>query len=137
MQWLVYISEACVAPQSADAAQIYLTARKRNQELGLTGYLHREKGYFVQYVEGPPDGLDTLLKSLRRDWRHRHMQVYGRGPLKSRRFPNWDMAFTETPNASFSMWLGGTAGEPPCTQTLAEASSETVLAFFDSLRDAG
>ncbi|SDI25619.1 BLUF domain-containing protein [Aliiruegeria lutimaris] len=137
MQWLVYLSEARVGPKSADAAQIYLTARKRNRELGLTGYLHRENGCFLHYVEGPAEGLETLLVSLRRDWRHQNMQIFGRGPLKSRRFPDWDMAFTETPDASFAMWLGVSAGDGPCAQALAEASSETVLAFFDSLRDAG
>ncbi len=137
MEWLIYLSKAAVSPASQDAASIYLTARKRNEALGLTGYLHREQGCFLQYLEGPSEGLDQLLLSLRRDWRHSDMRVLHRAPLQQRRFPGWNMEFTETPATSYAIW-SGTEGnsEPLFNGPIAQASAEDLLAFIEIVRNA-
>ncbi|MDV7144805.1 BLUF domain-containing protein [Tropicimonas sp. TH_r6] len=137
MEWLIYVSKAVVSPASQDAASIYLTARQRNKTLGLTGYLHREDGVFMQYLEGPSEGIDTLLLRLRRDWRHRDMRILHRAPLEQRRFPGWNMEFTESPKGSFAHWAAAADDRKPLSDVqLDQVGAEDLLAFIESIRDA-
>ena len=59
---------------------------------------HRPPAYteevFVQCIEGPPEGIESLWQSLLRDERHHQIELLSRGPVKGRRFPEWSMAFS-------------------------------------------
>ena len=126
--WL-YRSRATTLPRSAPDATIYLQARRANRERGITGYLHREDGFYVQYVEGPADALAGLERRIRRDWRHAEVRALHRGEIARRRFPGWDMAFTERETSTFRGATGAVIGTAP---------PEALLAFMDATaRDGG
>ncbi len=124
--WL-YVSAANVPPRSVDDALIYLQARNRNAARGISGYLHREDGYYVQYVEGPPAELDQLKNLIRRDWRHENIRVLADGSIMARKFFAWDMAFTDAETSSFRAIQALSGGETD----IGRASAEEILTFME------
>ena len=96
MAFLLYRSHALVAPRSTDEARIWIDARARNGELGLTGFLHRVDDTFLQALEGSTGAISTLVLKLRRDARHEALEVmhYDRED-KMRLFPDWTMGFSD------------------------------------------
>ncbi len=124
--WL-YISTAKVPPRSADDALIYLQARNRNAAHQISGYLHRENGYYVQYIEGPKIALDRLKRLIRRDWRHENVRALAEGRVQARRFSGWDMAFTNEETSSFRAYRTVFGGEPD----ISKASAKEILEFMD------
>ena len=101
--WL-YLSESVTPPRSIDDALIYLQARNRNPAHRITGYLHREERHYAQYVEGPLEELDRLRGLILNDGRHRNVQTLASGMLESRRFGDWDMAFSTAETVSFRLF---------------------------------
>ncbi len=124
--WL-YISSAKVPPRSADDALIYLQARNRNAAHEISGYLHREDGFYVQYIEGPTTALARLKRIIRGDWRHEGLHVLAEGHVQARRFAGWDMAFTNEEISSFRAYQAVFGGETD----IAKASAHEILAFME------
>ena len=91
MEQLVYVSYAAGHLDSGDVFEIVAASAARNPGRELTGFLSYAGGLFVQYIEGPPHALDTLLATLRHDPRHHGLEVIERQPIATRRFPDWRM----------------------------------------------
>ena len=110
---LVYVSEALVPRYSEAELSIQPVAESRNRLLGITGYLHRESDWFVQYLEGRKAALETLLESLVRDSRHTSLRVTLAEPISARRCAQWAMG--RTGDLSEPLWhhLGGTRKMSP------------------------
>ena len=47
---------------------------------------------------GSPEAIESLWKSLQRDNRHHDLELLARGPLETRRFSDWTMAFSSYPS---------------------------------------
>ncbi|WP_165354532.1 BLUF domain-containing protein [Tropicimonas sp. IMCC6043] len=130
---LIFISEALVPTSSVEMARIYLASRRRNRRLGVTSHLHHEDGIFLHYFEGPPGAIETLLLSIRCDWRHRNMRVLHRGPPKERLLTEW-MGFSEAPEASFLRWMGGAPDGITPEQMLERAEIADIVEFIGTLQ---
>lgn len=91
MEQLIYVSTASAAVAGGDVFDITQRSSLRNPQRGITGFLVFANGLFLQYVEGPPAALDTLLDDLSRDPRHHSIKVLDRRPLRERAFPGWKM----------------------------------------------
>ncbi|WP_165351879.1 BLUF domain-containing protein [Salipiger sp. IMCC34102] len=126
--WL-YLSKARVDPRSVDDARIYLEARDNNAAHAITGYLHREDGCYVQYVEGPKTALDRLRRGIVRDWRHDDLRVLSEGLIPVRRFSGWDMAFTIEETTSFRRYQARRGVE----LDIANASKAEILRFMTEM----
>jgi hypothetical protein len=96
---LVYHSIAVPTDMGADElARIVAGARKRNSEMGITGVLVYQRGAFVQLLEGTEDAVRHVYYDIiRRDHRHRSMDVDYEHSVEQRGFANWTMGFTELP----------------------------------------
>jgi len=90
---LAYISRAAHGLSAEDLEGILQASRLNNAARGITGHLQCHGGYFFQVLEGPAPALDTLLKSLEQDPRHRDMRVLYREPMQQRNFADWSMGF--------------------------------------------
>ena len=101
--WL-YMSEAVTPPRSVDDALIYLQACNRNPANGITGYLHRERRHYTQYIEGPPMALRRLHGQILNDGRHHDVRTLAHGTAGERRFAGWDMAFSTAEMVSFKLF---------------------------------
>jgi len=66
-------------------------ARERNRQLGITGMLLFEDGCFLQTLEGPPAHLDVVWDAIKRDPRHRNIEVLSEHVTGSRLFSQWDL----------------------------------------------
>jgi len=91
---LVYLSLSNIPLLSPlDVADILEVSAQNNAQNRLTGALTYSGNRFVQLLEGPQPALDQLLDQLRRDVRHRDMEILGRVRIRERAFPEWSMLF--------------------------------------------
>lgn len=93
LERLVYESVATGSTGSVlNLATILGESQRNNERRGLTGVLAAHAGRYVQAIEGPAEALDTLLRRLVDDPRHRDIHVLDRRPIKDRVFLGWSMA---------------------------------------------
>lgn len=93
MKYLLYKSKALIEETSAEHDTILHTCRKRNGDCGISGFLHREDGFFLQYLEGPDDAVDETYARIAQDTRHSDVETIATGPLKKHYLPDWQMGF--------------------------------------------
>lgn len=92
---LLYVSTSALVPsqQALELERIVQSSQGRNLEQDVTGALVFTERHFAQYLEGPEEGMEELMASIRRDWRHKDVQTVYREPISERRFPTWSMAY--------------------------------------------
>ena len=94
---LVYTSEIVPAafrleaPLSQELESMLMPARRRNQDLGLTGVLMYSGGHFLQVLEGPCRTLERLYTKIASDKRHRNVQRLAFVASEVRLFSKWSM----------------------------------------------
>ena len=92
---IVYSSKASQPLSPEDLSGILTVARRNNQSLGITGMLLYRRGEFLQVLEGAEEPLQRLLVKIAGDPRHSHLAILLNGPIKSRAFGAWSMAFQD------------------------------------------
>lgn len=90
---LIYASVASQGVTVEEARSILASSRRNNEKSNITGVLLFSDGRFIQILEGSPAALDGLLDILRRDLRHRNLDVLSRDAIEHRNFPDWSMAY--------------------------------------------
>jgi hypothetical protein len=98
LERLLYRSKATNTLVSLHLFNMLSEARAKNATLGITGHLLYTEEVFVQCIEGTPDAVESLWRSLQRDARHHDIELLARGPLELRRFSDWSMAFSSYPS---------------------------------------
>lgn len=116
----VYTSLLSEATPREAIADIVRHARRHNRLVGITGMLAFDGRHFCQYLEGPPDAVQSLLARIARDPRHRGFTLRHQGPLDERRFEQWSMAY-------------GIDAEGVIDRILARPGPESAEALFESL----
>ncbi len=82
------------------------SARKRNQELDVTGLLlHREDSFF-QIIEGSRQNVLAVFDRICSDQRHERITVLFEGPTAVREFSDWRMGFVELDNVDVRLLPG-------------------------------
>ena len=95
---LIYAS-AATQPFTPEALKVLLTrARARNTRFGVSGMLLHHEGSFLQVLEGPEDGVETILASILRDPRHTTAKTLSREIIHQREFETWSMGFVDSAN---------------------------------------
>jgi hypothetical protein len=89
---LLYVSRRVATDK--DVREIVAVSRTRNAQLHVTGALVASRSRFVQILEGPRTGVDTLMESIRRDPRHADVDVLLYDDIRERRFPGWSLAYS-------------------------------------------
>jgi hypothetical protein len=90
---IVYASSAVNRLSQSELVELLGISRRKNEACGVTGMLLYRDGTYLQLVEGERADVDGLLETLRKDPRHRSIQVLREGYLPQRLFPEWSMAF--------------------------------------------
>jgi blue light- and temperature-responsive anti-repressor len=83
----------------ASLQQILRSARRHNEEAGITGALLYNSGCFAQILEGPLSAVEAAFERIQLDVRHTDLVVVENKPVAHRAFPNWSMAFSAAPGA--------------------------------------
>lgn len=88
---VIYCSRA-VHPMP-DPALLGLTraAQARNGREAITGLVLYDQARFFQWLEGPAEGVDRVMRSIGADGRHTDIRVLSRGTSERRVFGTWSM----------------------------------------------
>ena len=94
---LVYVSHGVDTGDldrlDAEVADILAASRRNNQAAGITGALLFSSGCFAQTLEGTMDAVTATFERIQCDTRHRDTLVLQAGPVASREFGDWSMAY--------------------------------------------
>ncbi|CAN7330011.1 diguanylate cyclase domain-containing protein [Rhizobacter sp. LjRoot28] len=94
LQRLFYVSRSRIDPQAQEQQRTLELAKQRNAALGVTGVLIFSGDHFAQVLEGSPEAIETLMKSIRADSRHEVLREWPHQPANDHRwFPDWSMAY--------------------------------------------
>ena len=85
---------------AADIRSILAVSRRNNARDGITGGLLFSEGCFAQVLEGPLDAVEGAFERIQCDERHSDVTVLQSGPIATRDFPDWSMAFAGPDAAS-------------------------------------
>jgi len=92
---LIYASTASIHFTREKLTELLIQSRRDNMELRITGLLLYANGGFMQLLEGSKDRIDFLMERIKKDTRHRQVDVLEQGYIAERQFPNWSMAFLD------------------------------------------
>lgn len=113
---VAYVSEASdIDPRKVD--QIVADAAAFNLQAGVTGVLLFDGARFLQYIEGPEDGLGVALQRVYGATSHENVIELNRGRVGRRQFPFCSMHWirvdqTALGKVAISDWTGfARAGE--------------------------
>jgi hypothetical protein len=81
-------------------------ARDANARLGITGLLIHRGDSFFQILEGGREEVLSLYAKVSGDSRHKRVEVVTEGPIASREYNDWQMAFIELDNQDLSAMPG-------------------------------
>jgi hypothetical protein len=88
---LAYRSRSVAPPTERELDAILRSAQSRNRAENLTGLLIYDQNCFFQWLEGPARGLARVWDSIKRDTRHKDVQVLRSEKLPVRFFADWDL----------------------------------------------
>jgi hypothetical protein len=90
---LIYNSHSRIeGDRSAALGDIFTTARRNNQRLGVTGALVTTEAGFAQTLEGDEAVVRDLYDSICRDGRHDQVHLLEADTVDDRTFGRWAMA---------------------------------------------
>ena len=95
MRGILYLSRACTSFCKDSIQELESAAKARNQLLEITGYLCYINEYFIQYIEGPDEAVDSLMARISQDPRHTILNTIYDEELEKRRFPDWHMQWLQ------------------------------------------
>lgn len=105
---IAYVSQA-LPDLSADRLKALVDdAARFNKLAGVTGVLLHDGGRFLQYIEGPPDGIDSVYERILQAGSHVDILELARSRLGQRQFPYWAMRVLQV---EASMLHGLTVGD--------------------------
>ncbi len=93
MYELLYTSLATYDISAEDLRQLLIQARDKNRRLDITGMLLHHDREFVQLLEGPREHVEDVYASIQRDERNQRVELRYAGPIETRSFSQWAMAF--------------------------------------------
>ena len=111
MAKLVYRSRAVRAMSPPELHALTAVAQARNGREAITGLMLYDQSRFYQWLEGPADGVERVMGSIRNDPRHTDIEVLDKQPVERRSFADWSMKLA-TPGP-LSGPLRGEVIEPP------------------------
>ncbi len=93
---LIYISRSALAVHGdADAVnEIIRLSEIRNGSLRVTGRLIYTELHFAQLLEGPACAIAELMRSIRRDERHRDVSIVAEQRIAARKWKDWAMSYS-------------------------------------------
>lgn len=119
IQAIAYTSNASPAFRDCNWESFARNAAFFNKQAGVTGVLLFDGIRFLQYFEGPDDGLSVVYQRILNSRLHTNVAELGRGRAGQRNFPYWSMRLVEAePQAidgaigrDWSCFLTGGTGE--------------------------
>ncbi len=99
---LVYRSRAVHPLSSLELYRLSLAAQSRNRTESITGLMLYDNDSIFQWLEGPAEGLQRIMQSIRNDPRHTDIEVLDSQSAEIRMFTDWSMKLAATGQAAAS-----------------------------------
>ncbi|MCY0386126.1 BLUF domain-containing protein [Robbsia sp. Bb-Pol-6] len=113
---LLYISRMAPGVTRADVDRLVTKSIARNAVEGITGFLIKAGGHFVQYLEGPRQVVVDCFARMEKDRRHTDVSLVACHALPRRCFASWEMGYfwgdengVEQLESVFKTWHDGDA----------------------------
>ncbi|MFM8769379.1 MAG: BLUF domain-containing protein, partial [Rubrivivax sp.] len=94
---LVYVSSATGRLSDQQIDGILASSRRVNAKVQVTGTLLHHDGTFLQYLEGPVQGMEHVWHRVSTCRMHHDINVLLREPLGGRHFDQWHLGFVQAP----------------------------------------
>lgn len=119
-----YVSTAREGLDVPELDALLADATLFNRMAGVTGVLMFDGSRFLQYIEGPRDGVASVHARILNARRHGSIKELAAGELQARWFPRWTMANCMVePGVLDSIvaapWHGFDSGPPSCSHGFA------------------
>lgn len=88
---IVYTSQIAAHVDESKRTQIVVDAGRFNRLAGVTGVLLFDGARFLQYFEGPQDGVDAVYARVKSSRSHVELLELASGRIGQRLFPYWGM----------------------------------------------
>lgn len=88
---VVYVSQPDVDLSFEHLESLVADAARFNRVAGVTGVLLHDGVRFVQYFEGPEDGVASVYERVLQSKSHTEIVELARGLVSARQFPYWSM----------------------------------------------
>lgn len=112
---VAYRSVAVPGLDPARLDRIVRGAQRFNRLAGVTGAMLFDGTRFLQYVEGPNDGIEGAIGRIRASGDHSRLHVMGDATIHARQFPAWDMSCLMRPNTVLDRLFVASWGGPEDT----------------------
>jgi hypothetical protein len=109
---LVYRSRVIQPLSALELYKLTLAAQSRNRAESITGLVLYDAGGFFQWLEGPAEGLERIMHSIRNDSRHTDIEVLDSQSANTRVFADWSMKLAAVGQAAAS-WRQDVMEPPP------------------------
>lgn len=83
---VLYESRAIAPLSDTHLQQLIHSSQARNRQEGITGLLVYDQGRFLQWLEGPPEGVGRVWQSILHDRRHTDIALLGKSTTPVRFF---------------------------------------------------
>ena len=93
--YLLYYGVESFTFEQKDFEELLAQARKRNEDLGITGKLIYCEGTFIQVLEGEEQHVKEVYQSIENDSRLIATKIVAEGPVGERYFKDWSMDFDQ------------------------------------------
>lgn len=126
---LAYVSTPVAAFGQDDLADLGVRAAAFNRSHRVTGFLAFNHRRFLQFIEGPREGVEAVYQRIEADDRHRidRNVVFGN---RLRRFPAWSMQVI-SPTAVDELSLKGLFAQAEAAISSGEATSQNQHLIVD------
>ena len=104
LKFILYVSEVADDCGDRETTDILRISRTNNAKNSVTGMLVRKEKEFLQFIEGPPEVVDTLFDKIKVDVRHRSVKIIEEGMSADRVFFDWQMGFASEENLQPLQW---------------------------------
>jgi len=108
---VVYRSRAVRSVSPPELHELTAFSQARNSRESITGLMLYDDSNFFQWLEGPPQGVDRVMRSIRNDKRHTDIDILSQRSAASRTFGDWSMKLA-TPGPNSITWQRDVI-EPP------------------------
>ena len=100
MYELLYVSNSVGDWHELRLERLLRECRELNDESQITGLLLFDGETFLQLIEGSRETVLNLYDSICKDPRHENVTAIAGGPVESRRFAQWSMAYGYVPECA-------------------------------------
>lgn len=104
---LIYCSEATSPFSREQLVALLQKSRSNNASLALSGLLLYANGSFLQVLEGEESLVESRMRRIAQDSRHRNIVYLQRKSVPQRSFQEWAMGFRDL---SFEAGIDGLSG---------------------------